>query len=159
VKETIMAYRIEGLDPEPFAQMFSLSDTELAARNARRVRADAPTGHPCRVSLEEAAAGEELLLLNHVSNDAPTPFRAAHAIYVRKGAETARYADEVPPLLEARTLSLRGFDCNGMLRDGVLASPGEADARIRALFERDEIDTIHAHSAAYGCFLARIERN
>ena len=37
--------------------------------------------------------------------------------------------------------------------------PGEADARIRALFGRPEIATIHAHNAAYGCFLARIERN
>ena len=154
-----MAYRIEGLSPEPFAGMFSLSDAELAARNARRVRADSPTGHPCRVSLEEAATGEELVLVNHVSNEAPTPFRASHAIYVRNGAETARFIDEVPPLFASRTLSLRGFDSGGMLRDGLLALPGEADAGIRALFEQDEIDTIHAHSAAYGCFLARIERN
>ncbi|HET9639442.1 MAG TPA: DUF1203 domain-containing protein [Allosphingosinicella sp.] len=154
-----MAYRIEGLDPEPFAGLFDLSDAELAARNARRVRADSPTGHPCRVSLREAVEGEELLLINHVSNEAPTPFRAAHAIYVRKGAQTGRYADAVPPLFVSRTLSLRAFDRDGMLRDGVLAGPGEADAGIRALFERDEIDTIHAHSAAYGCFLARIERS
>ena len=34
-----------------------------------------------------------------------------------------------------------------------------ADAKIRALFDDPRIDTIHAHSAAYGCFLARIERN
>jgi hypothetical protein len=46
-----------------------------------------------------------------------------------------------------------------MLKDGLLAMPGEADARIRSLFGRPEIATIHAHSAAYGCFLARIERN
>jgi hypothetical protein len=158
-KETIMAYRIEGLDPEPFAELFGLGHSELATRHARRVRADSPTGHPCRVSLREAEEGEEMLLVNYLSNDSPTPFRASHAIYVRKGAEMARFADEVPPLFASRTLSLRGFDSEGMLRDGILALPGEADARIRALFERDEIDTIHAHSAAYGCFLARIERN
>ena len=46
-----------------------------------------------------------------------------------------------------------------MLQGALLALPGEADAKIRELFERPEIDTIHAHSAAYGCFLARIERN
>jgi hypothetical protein len=154
-----MAYRIEGLAAADYAGLFGLSDAELAARNALRVRADSPSGHPCRVSLQEAAEGEELLLLNHVSNDVPTPFRAAHAIYVRKGAETAGYDDALPPMFASRTLSLRGFDSEGMLRDGVLALPGEADAGIRALFERGEIDTIHAHSAAYGCFLARIERN
>jgi hypothetical protein len=46
-----------------------------------------------------------------------------------------------------------------MLRDAVLAVPGEADARIRELFERPEIAEIHAHNAALGCFLARVERN
>ena len=154
-----MAYRIEGLAPEAFESLFSMTDGELAARNAVRVTADSPTGFPCRVSLEDAAPGEELVLLNHVSNDVPTPFRTAYAIYVRKGAEPASYVDEAPDYLGRRTLSLRGFDGAGMLRDGLLAMPGEADARIRALFERPEIATIHAHSAAYGCFLARIERN
>jgi hypothetical protein len=154
-----MAYRIEGLAPEAFASLFGMTDGELAERNAVRVTADAGGGYPCRVSLEDAGPGEELLLLNHVSNDVPTPFRTAYAIYVRKGAEAASYADETPDYLERRTLSLRAFDEAGMLKDGVLARPGEADARIRALFGREEIATIHAHSAAYGCFLARIERN
>jgi len=153
-----MAYRIEGLAPEPFAALFAMSDAELAARNARRAVADGP-GYPCRVSLEEAEPGEALLLVNHVSHDAPTPFRTAHAIYVRKQARRGAYADVVPPLLGTRTLGLRGFDSEGMLRGALLALPGEADARIRELFERPEVAEIHAHNAALGCFLARIERN
>jgi hypothetical protein len=40
-----------------------------------------------------------------------------------------------------------------------LALPGAADAKIRALFGRSDVHTIHAHAATYGCFLARIERN
>lgn len=46
-----------------------------------------------------------------------------------------------------------------MLKGALLALPGEADEKIRALLARPGIDTIHAHNAAYGCFLARIERN
>jgi Protein of unknown function (DUF1203) len=153
-----MTYRIEGLAPEPFAPLFGMSDAELAARNARRAVADGP-GFPCRVSLEEAEAGETLVLVNHVSNDAPTPFRAAHAIYVREGAERGAYVDSVPPLFGTRTLGLRGFDGEGMLQGALLALPGEADGRIRELFERPEVAEIHAHNAALGCFLARIERN
>lgn len=154
-----MTYRIEGLAPEAFESLFSMTDGELAARNAVRVTADSPTGYPCRVSLEDAAAGEELVLLNHVSNDVPTPFRTAYAIYVRKDARPASYVDEAPDYLARRMLSLRGFDSAGMLKHGTIAHPGEADAQIRALFERNDIATIHAHNAAYGCFLARIERN
>ena len=154
-----MAYRIEGLAPDAFESLFGMADAELAARNAVRVTADKAGGYPCRVSLRDAAPGEELILLNHVSNDVPTPFRTTYAIYVRKGAEPAAYEDEAPDYLDRRTLSLRGFGADGMLKHGLLAMPGEADARIRDLFASDEIATIHAHSAAYGCFLARIERN
>ena len=154
-----MTYRIEGLAPAAFESLFSMTDGELAERNAMRVTADSPSGYPCRVSLQDAAPGDELVLLNYASHDVQTPFRTTYGIYVRKGAETAAYADEAPALLQSRTLGLRGFDAEGMLRGALLALPGEADTRIRELFERDEIATIHAHNAAYGCFLARIERN
>jgi hypothetical protein len=153
-----MAYRIEGLAPEPFEGLFAMDDEALVAQNARRAVADGP-GYPCRVSLEEAEPGEALVLVNHVSHEAPTPFRAAHAIYVRKGAERGAYTDAVPAIFATRTLGLRGFDAEGMLRGALLALPGEADAKIRELFVRPEIAEIHAHNAALGCFLARIERN
>jgi uncharacterized protein DUF1203 len=158
-KERSMAYRIEGLAPEAFESLFSMTAGELAERGAVRVTADSASGYPCRVSLEDAAPGEELVLLNHVSHDVAGPFRTAHAIYVRKGAAAASYADQAPAYLDKRTLGLRGFGADGMLKDAMLAMPGEADTRIRDLFERPVIATIHAHNAAYGCFLARIERN
>jgi hypothetical protein len=155
-----MAYRISGLARQEFEPLFELGEEELARRNARRVRADSPTGFPCRVTLEDAEPGEGLILLNYVSHDVPTPFRTAYAIYVREAAgEPPCYRDEVPALLDKRTLGLRGFNAEGMLRGGLLAMPGEADARIRELFERPEIASIHAHNAAVGCFLARVERN
>jgi hypothetical protein len=150
---------MEGLAPVAFESLFSMTDGELAERDAVRVTADSPSGYPCRVSLEDAAPGEELVLLNHVSHDVSGPFRTAYAIYVRQGAAAASFADETPAYLDERTLGLRGFGVDGMLKGGLLAMPGEADVRIRELFERPEIATIHAHSAAYGCFLARIERN
>jgi hypothetical protein len=155
-----MAYRIEGLAPAAFESLFGMMDGELAAANAMRVTADSPSGFPCRVSLEDAVPGEELVLLNYVSHDVAGPFRTAYGIYVRKDARAAaRFEDEAPVYLDRRTLGLRGFGADGLLKDALLAMPGEADAGIRALFERPEIATIHAHSAAYGCFLARIERN
>jgi len=155
-----MAYRIEGLAPEAFESLFGMMDGALAERGAVRVTAESSGGYPCRVSLQEAAAGEELVLLNHVSHDVAGPFRTAYAIYVRKAADAAAsFTDETPPLFATRTLGLRGFGADGMLKGGLLAMPGEADSKIRELFDDPRIDTIHAHSAAYGCFLARIERN
>lgn len=155
-----MAYRISGLSPAPYEALFGLSEEELAARGAIRVTADGKPGFPCRITLEDAEPGETLLLLNHVSQDAATPYRASHAIFVREGArEAAHHVDEVPPVFDGRTLSLRGFDAGGMMRHAVLALPGEADAAIRALLGRPDIESIHAHNATRGCFAARIERN
>lgn len=155
-----MAWRIEGLAPEGFAPLFAMDDAALGALNARRVTAGEGGGYPCRISLEEAEAGERLILVNHVSLDVATPFRTAYAIYVRETAgEAARYVDEVPPMLAARTLGLRGFDAEGMLRGARLAAPGQAREGIAALFADKEVARIHAHNAAHGCFLAEIVRD
>lgn len=154
-----MSYRIEGLCREAFEHLFGLSDEELVAQNARRVIADSKPGFPCRVTLEDAEPGEELLLVNYISFDVPSPFRTAYAIYVREAAvEPAVYIDELPPPLRSRVLSLRGFDREGMLRGALLIQPGEAEAGICELFDRPDITTIHAHNAIPGCFAAKIER-
>jgi len=154
-----MTYSIQGLNPEPFAPLFALDDAGLAALNARRVTATADRGFPCRVSLEDAKAGEALILLHHTSHDVETPYRSAYAIYVRPGVEAATYRDELPPVFEGRPLALRAFAADGMLQTARLVGPGEADGAIRDLFEDDAITYIDAHNAAYGCFAARIERN
>jgi len=154
-----MTYAITGLDPEPFAPLFALSDAELAARGARRVVADADRGFPCRISLDDARAGEELILLHHVSHDVETPYRSAYAIYVRQGVAATHWRDEVPPVFEGRPLALRAFGADGMLRTAKLAAPGEADGAIRDLFADAAIAYIDAHNAAHGCFAARIERD
>ena len=155
-----MSYRIEGLAAERFAGLAGQSDAALAERGAIRVTADSERGFPCRVSLDFAAPGESVLLLNHVSQDAPTPYRTAYAIFVREQArEAPLFVDRLPPVLQDRMLSLRAFDGAGMLRRALLAEPGEAEARIAELFEDADAASIHAHSPAYGCFLARIERN
>ena len=154
-----MTYRIKGLERDDFAILFGLDDAALAAHGAIRVTANADKGFPCRISLEDAKAGETLILVNHTSHDVATPYRTAYAIYVRENAgEAARFDDVTPPVFEGRPLGLRAFDADGMLRNAALAVPGEADARIRDLFAHDAIAYIHAHNAAHGCFVARVER-
>lgn len=158
--ELTMTYRIEGLQRGAYADFLDLTDEVLAERNARRVTADAKPGFPCRVTLEDAEPGERLILFNHVSHDVPTPFRSAYAVYVREtAAGPACYVDEPPPVFAGRALGLRGFDSEGMLRGALLALPGEADGKIRTLFDRPEIAEIHAHNAAAGCFAAKIVRD
>jgi hypothetical protein len=154
-----MHYQISGLERAQFAELFSMTDAQLSARGAIRVVAGADNGWPCRISLEDAKAGESLILLHHVSHDVATPYRSAYAIYLRENAlEAAEYIDQIPPVFEGRPLGLRAFDQDGMLRSATLALSGEADAKIRMLFESEDIAYIHAHNAAHGCFVAKVER-
>ncbi|HEX6785203.1 MAG TPA: DUF1203 domain-containing protein [Sphingomicrobium sp.] len=155
-----MTYRITGLDPAPYKPLFGLSNDELASRGIVRMTVTEKPSFPCRVSLTDRDIGESVLLLNHVSHDVAGPYRASHAIFVTEGeTEIAEYVDEVPPVFATRTLSLRGFDEQGMMVDAVLADPGEADAAIRTLFANPRVATIDAHNATRGCFAARIERS
>ena len=155
-----MTYRIRGLDPAPFQPLFEMPDEELEKRGVVRMTVTAKPSFPCRVTLEDREIGERVLLLNHVSHDVANPYRASHAIFVTEGAEqAAEFVDEVPPVLAARILSLRGFDDHGIMADALLTQPGEADEGIRRLFANPDIATIHAHNATRGCFAARIERN
>lgn len=158
-KENPMTYAITGLDPAQFAPLFVLSDSELAERRACRVTATADRGFPCRVSLEDAREGDELILLHHTSHAVDTPYRSAYAIYVRKNVPSARYVDCLPPVFESRPLGLRGFDADGVLRDARLALPGEAEAKIAELLANPAMAYIDAHNAAHGCFAARIKRH
>jgi hypothetical protein len=155
-----MAYRIEGLDPAPFAPLFALSDAELEEQQARRVTADGRPAFPCRATLEDAAEGETLILVNHVSHDVAGPFRSSFAIYVSQSAERAAvFRNTLPPVFATRTLTLRAIDREGMLTDAELVPGAEADAAIRRLFADPGIAEIHAHYAAPGCFAAKIVRD
>jgi len=154
-----MTYKISGLDPAPFAHLFGLSDEELAAHGAARMVANGQPSFPCRIQLDDAKAGEALLLVNHVSHDGNNPYRASHAIFVSESApEAAVYEDEIPPALDRRILSLRAFDKSGMMADAALVQPGEADPVIRRLLANEAVDHIDAHNAIRGCFAARVER-
>ena len=154
-----MTYRISGLEPSQFAHLFGLSDEELAHYGAVRMTANGQPSFPCRIQLDDAKAGETLLLVNHVSHDGNNPYHASHAIFVSESAaEPAVYEDEIPPALTRRILSLRAFDKDGMMTDAALAQPGEADAAIRRLFENQAIEHIDAHNATRGCFAARVDR-
>jgi Protein of unknown function (DUF1203) len=159
-QEFAMTYRITGLDPEPFAALVGADDATLAAKGAVRVTAAAKPGYPCRITLQDAEPGETLILVNHVSHDVATPYRSAYAIYVRESAsETASFEDALPPVFENRPIAFRAFDAKGMLRNAALALPGEADTKIRTLFDQSEIAYLHAHNAAHGCFAAKVERS
>ena len=153
-----MHFHIRGLEPERFTSLFT-DPIQLAARGGRRVVADAPTGFPCRVSLEDARPGDELVLVPFEHHATPSPFRASGPIYVRRHAPAPFDAiDRVPAMLRTRQLSVRGYDVYGNLAAAELGPGTELEALIAALFGQPEVSYLHVHFAKPGCFACRVTR-
>ena len=154
-----MSFRITGLDPAPFRPLFDLDDDALAARNMRRVRAETPHAAPCRVSLEDAEPGEELILLNYEHQPMDSPFRSMGPIFVRKAAVAPWDAvDEIPPVVARRPISARGYDRDGMMLEGELVEGAQVAPLIQRWFENPAVEEIHLHYARRGCFGAVARR-
>ena len=152
-----MNYTVRGLSPDPFIPLYGLSDAELVTHRARRVVVDGP-GFPERIELRDAEPGETLLLVNFEHQDADTPYRSSHAIYVREGATKAWSGEHLPEVMRKRLLSLRGFSGDGMMVDADVVDGREAEPVIGRLLGDPRIAYIHAHYAKPGCYAARIDR-
>lgn len=154
-----MTFRITGLDPAPFRPLFGLPEEDLALLGALRFVVDSTPGFPDRIEMREARPGETVLLLNHECQPARSPYRARHAIYVREFAEAAYdRVGEVPEVMRARLLSLRGYDTRGMIVDADVVEGRDIEALIDRLFDQPAIAYIHAHNAKRGCYSGRIDR-
>ena len=151
-----MSFRITGLPAENFAHLFALSDDELAAQGAVRRIAQHPA--PCRVSLTDAAPGDEVILANYEHHAVDSPYRMRFAIYVRRGEATYDAIDEVPEQLRKRQLAARAFDEDGMMIGFELVAGTELEGAIERLLAAPKAAYLHVHYAAPGCYAARIER-
>jgi hypothetical protein len=154
-----MDFRILGLSPDAFLPLYGLPDAALAERGVIRRRADDPTSYPDRIEMRHARPGETVLLLNHVSQPAASPYRASHAIYVREGAtETYDRVNEVPEVMRPRLLSVRAFDTDGMIVDADVVEGADLEGVIARLFADPRAATLHVHNAKRGCYAGRVER-
>ena len=154
-----MSFQISPLPYAPFAALFAADAAGLAAARARILIAGPDDGMPCRVSLEDATPGERVLLANHVHLDGDTPFRAAHAIYVREHAEAARPAPgDIPDQLRRRLLSARAFDAAGMMIAADVAEGTAIEPVIERLLGMPDTGFLHLHFARQGCYAARVDR-
>lgn len=152
-----MGFTITGLDPAPLLPLFDLTDAELAARDVRRRVADDRPGYPCRISLDDAAPGEPVLLLSYRHHPVASPYRGEGPIYVRRAAQ-ARFVDALPPMLASRALSLRAYDQGGLLRDADLVPGADARGPLEALLAAPTTAYVHVHFARTGCFACRVDR-
>ena len=158
-EQTAMTFQIRALPYAPFARHFAMSDDELARHEAQRQIVCESPGTPCRVSLEDVAVGETVLLINHEHQPAASPYRSRHAVFVRHGAVEAHpEPGAVPDVLARRLLSVRVFDSAAMMVDADVVDGATLANWLEAAFENPATDSVHIHYAKPGCFAARATR-
>ena len=153
-------FQISALPRTHFEKLFTLDDDALAALGARRYVADRTPGFPCRVSLQDAAPGERVILVpySHQPND--SPYRASGPVFVREASETAVVPPAtVPALLRTRLLSVRGYDRDHLMVEADVVDGRELEAVLMRLFASDRVRYAHVHFARPGCFACRVTRS
>ncbi len=155
-----MSFQFHALPADKFTSLFSMSDKELSANNARRVLVDEFPGTPCRISLEDAKVGEQVILVHYEHQPENTPYKAGHAIFVRENVARAQpEKDEVPALFRHRLMSLRAFSSEHLMLDAEVVEGTALEQTIQALFSNRAVEYIHLHNAKPGCYAALITRS
>jgi Protein of unknown function (DUF1203) len=159
VTESIMPFRIIGLDATRFSHLKGLSDEHLAVHRAKRYVVNESPGFPDRIEMRDCAVGETVLLVNFEHQPADSPYRASHAVYVREGA-IARYdqPNAIPNVLKRRLLSIRAFDHSHMMIDADVVEGEQTETLIEKFLTNPRADYLHVHFARRGCYAARVER-
>jgi hypothetical protein len=153
------SFQLSGIEHAPFAHLFELSDEALKQHGAVRQFATENPGYPCRVSLQDAEVGEELLLLPYEHQPAASPYRASGPIYVRRNAmRRVLEPGQVSGYVTRRLMSVRAYGADHMMVDASVCEGERVADEILRLFEDERVAYLHLHNAKRGCFSCRVER-
>jgi len=152
-----MSFRLTGLPSQQFRQFFGKSDAELKAAGIARLKAE--EGSPCRVTLEDAEPGENILLLNHEHVPGPSPYRSAGPIFIREGEySSAELIGLIPTKMLPRRYSIRAYDERDWLIASEIGFGVDLPALVQNFFKNEAVRYVHLHHAGHGCFACRVDR-
>ncbi|WP_264551335.1 DUF1203 domain-containing protein [Flavobacterium sp. N2038] len=152
-------FKIKPLNHMEFSGFFELTNLELEKIGAVKMTVDKFPGFPCRISLEDAEIGEEVILLPYKHHKTNSPYQSSGPIFIRKRAFTPIFeTNQIPLMLNHRLLSLRGYDENGMMKEASVIEGITLKESISKIFENEKINYIHIHNARPGCYNCLVER-
>ena len=153
------SFQLVGVGHEQFEPLFQLSDQGLRQHGAVRQYASESPGYPCRISLQDAEVGDELLLLPYMHQPAASPYRASGPIYVRLGAKRRTLpAGEVPSYVSSRLISVRAYDSAHMMVAASVCEGTLVAQEIQQFLRDQQVSYIHLHNAKRGCFSCQVNR-
>lgn len=142
-----------------FNHLFNLSQEELSEKGMLKMIVDEKPGYPCRVTLEDAEIGEEVLLIPFEYHQTDSPYKGIGPIFIRKDAEKVELdINEIPEMLFKRLQSIRVYDKNGMMIAAKTLNGEEIKKEIRMIFKNELASYIQIHNANPGCFNCHVTR-
>lgn len=152
-------FKIKPLNHVEFSGYFELTNLELEKIRAIKMIVDKFPGFPCRISLEDAQIGEEVILLPYNHHKTTSPYQASGPIFIRNKNSTPTFEiNQIPQLFNHRLLSLRGYDKNGIMKEASVIEGKTLKEHIIKTFGNEKIDYIHIHNARPGCYNCLVER-
>jgi hypothetical protein len=127
----------------------------------RPVAVDRELAFPCRVCLEDAKAGESVLLFSYSPFPGPAPHRTVGPVFVHASrctpfAPSAR----APEMIRRRLVAFRAYDEAGTeLIDCDVLEGAALEARVEKVLADRRVHRINVHLARAGCFACAIERS
>lgn len=155
----INKFQVSSLDALEFNHFFDLSEKELSSINAIKMIAKTNPGYPCRVSLEDAQIGEEVLLLNYEHHKVNSPYKASGPVFIRRNVKTANLkTNQIPEMLKHRLLSLRAYNSSAIMIESETVKGENLADKIDMIFSNDLVNYIHIHNSGPGCYNCQINR-
>ncbi|MFK7774174.1 MAG: DUF1203 domain-containing protein [Saprospiraceae bacterium] len=152
-------FQIKAIEDVSLNHFFDLSEEELKDINAVKMIVNEKPGFPCRVSLEDANIGEEVILFPFAHHKVNSPYQSSGPIFIRKNARIAQLEiNEIPIMLKHRLLSLRIYDGEGMMIDGLTVEGKTLGKEIENVFENESAKYIQIHNASPGCYNCQVDR-
>jgi hypothetical protein len=158
-KDNMNNLQIKAIPYYEFAHLFVANEAELKNIGAVKMIVDEFPGFPCRVSLQDATIGEEIILLPFHHHKTDSPYQAIGPIFIRKNAiEAILGLNEIPIMLLHRLLSLRCYTKQGIMIQATVVEGKIVSDTLHELFTNKEIAYVHIHNAKPGCYNCVVER-
>jgi hypothetical protein len=151
-------FRIVAIDNN-YNELFKLTEKELADKSMIKMIVDQKPGYPCRVTLEDAEVGEEVLLFPFEYHKTKSPYKASGPIFIRKNTLKATLEiNKIPEMLFKRNQTLRAYDKNGIMINAISPETSELKKGIETLFSNSIASYIQIHNTNPGCYNCQVNR-
>ena len=152
-------FQIHSINAEEINSLLNLGENELKKLNIVKSIVDEKPGYPCRLSLQDAEIGEEVLLFTYEHHKVKSPYQSSGPIFIRTNAKKAALPkNEIPLMLRHRLLSLRIYDKDAMMIDARTVKGDILEDTLQDILTNTQVEYMHIHNSGPGCYNCLVNR-